>query len=47
MPDDQSLIIYNAVYRSVAGALSDLDAIEELHKLELIGKYRRGGDRQE
>ena len=27
MPDDQSLIIYNAVYRSVAGALSDLDAI--------------------
>src|SRR5271165_3102134 len=39
MPDDQNLIVYTAVYTSVADALSDLDAIEELHKEKLIGKY--------
>jgi len=39
MANDQDLMIYTAVYASVADALSDLDAIEELHKDELIGKY--------
>ena len=33
------MALYTAVYESVPPALADLDAIEELHKDEIIGKY--------
>jgi uncharacterized membrane protein len=33
------MALYTAVYDSVNPALADLDAIEELHKDEMIGKY--------
>lgn len=36
---NQNLTLYAAVYPSVTDAQADLDAIEELHKEELIGKY--------
>jgi hypothetical protein len=35
----QETALYTAVYDSVTPALADLDAIEELHSDELIGKY--------
>jgi hypothetical protein len=33
------MALYTAVYASVPSALADLDAIEELHKDEMIGKF--------
>jgi uncharacterized membrane protein len=33
------MALYTAVYDSVSPALEDLEAIEELHKQSLIGKY--------
>jgi len=33
------MALYTAVYESVPPALADLDAIEELHKDEIIGKF--------
>jgi hypothetical protein len=33
------MALYTAVYESVPTALADLDAIEELHKDEMIGKF--------
>ena len=36
---NQNLTLYAAVYPSVADAESDLDAIEDLHKEDMIGKY--------
>ncbi len=33
------MALYTAVYESVTPALADLDAIEELHKDEMIGKF--------
>ena len=36
---NQNLTLYAAVYPSVTDAQSDLDAIEDLHKEEMIGKY--------
>ena len=33
------MALYTAVYGSVSPALADLDAIEELHKDEMIGKF--------
>jgi hypothetical protein len=33
------IALYTAVYESVPSALADLDAIEELHKDEMIGKF--------
>jgi hypothetical protein len=33
------MVLYTAVYESVPTALADLDAIEELHKDEMIGKF--------
>ena len=33
------MALYTAVYESVSPALADLDAIEELHKDEMIGKF--------
>ena len=39
MADENQLLLYTAAYETVAAALADLDAIEQLHKDELIGKY--------
>jgi hypothetical protein len=39
MAATDSMVLYTAVYGDVTDALSDLDAIEELHKDDLIGKY--------
>jgi uncharacterized membrane protein len=39
MPQDENVILYTAEYDSVSAALSDLDAVEQLHKDEVIGKY--------
>jgi hypothetical protein len=36
---EHEMALYTAVYDSVSPALADLDAIEELHKDEMIGKY--------
>jgi len=33
------MALYTAVYESVPPALADLDAIEELHKDEMIGRF--------
>jgi hypothetical protein len=32
-------VLYSAVYEDVYAALADLDALDELHHLEAIGKY--------
>ena len=39
MADKNQLLLYTAAYETVTAALADLDAIEQLHKDELIGKY--------
>jgi uncharacterized membrane protein len=39
MPDDSPLLLYTAAYDNVADARADLDAIEQLHKDQVIGKY--------
>jgi hypothetical protein len=39
MADKQQLIVYAAAYGTVGAALADLDAIEQLHKDEVIGRY--------
>jgi len=39
MADKNQLVLYAAAYETVAAALADLDAIEQLHKDELVGKY--------
>ncbi len=39
MAKDDELAVYVAQYESVTAALDDLDAIEQLHKDELIGSY--------
>ena len=39
MADENQLLLYTAAYETVTAALADLDAIEQLHKDELIGKY--------
>jgi hypothetical protein len=39
MANDQNVILYAAVYSSVADALSDLDGIEQLHKSDVIGSF--------
>ena len=36
---ETEMALYTAVYGSVPPALEDLDAIEELHKESMIGKY--------
>jgi uncharacterized membrane protein len=33
------MVLYTAVYENLGDALDDLDALEQLHKDELIGKY--------
>jgi len=39
MAEKKALIVYAAAYETVEAALADLDAIEQLHKDELIGQY--------
>jgi hypothetical protein len=39
MAEKKALVVYAAAYESVHAALADLDAIEQLHKDELIGQY--------
>ena len=39
MTDNQPMVLYTAAYDSVSDALADLDAIEQLHKDQVIGKY--------
>src|ERR1017187_4390259 len=43
MAQDSSLVLYTVEYDNVAAALSALDAIEQLHKDELIGSYDAAG----
>jgi hypothetical protein len=37
--DNKSMMVYTATYDSVSAALTDLDAIDQLHKDEMIGDY--------
>jgi uncharacterized membrane protein len=39
MADKKALVVYAAAYDSVDAALTDLEAVEQLHKDELIGRY--------
>ena len=39
MAEKKALVVYAAAYETVEAALADLDAIEQLHKDELIGQY--------
>ena len=39
MADKKQLVVYAAAYETVDAALADLDAVEQLHKDTLIGKY--------
>ena len=39
MAEKKQLVIYAAAYETVEAALADLDAIEQLHKDEVIGQY--------
>jgi hypothetical protein len=35
----ENVVLYTAVYENVSAALDDLDALEQLHEDELVGKY--------
>ena len=39
MAENKPMVVYAASYDSVSAALTDLDAIEQLHKDEMIGQY--------
>jgi flavin reductase (DIM6/NTAB) family NADH-FMN oxidoreductase RutF len=39
MAEKEPMVVYAAAYGSVDAALADLDAVEQLHKDEMIGKY--------
>ena len=39
MTDNKPMFVYAAAYDSVSDALADLDAVEKLHKDQVIGKY--------
>jgi hypothetical protein len=39
MAEAKQLLVYAAAYETVDAAMADLDAIEELHKDEIIGQY--------
>jgi|SRR5215471_13195679 len=39
MAEKEALVVYAAAYETVDAALADLDAVEQLHKDEAIGKY--------
>jgi uncharacterized membrane protein len=37
--DSKPMVLYTATYDSVSAALTDLNAVEQLHKDKVIGKY--------
>ena len=39
MTEKKQLVVYAAAYETVEDALADLDAIEQAHKVKLIGQY--------
>ena len=39
MANEKQMVVYAAAYSTVDAALEDLDAVEQLHKDEMIGKY--------
>ncbi len=39
MAEHDELALYTAVYTNAAEALEDLDALEQLHKEDIVGKY--------
>jgi hypothetical protein len=39
MADQDNMVLYSAVYENADDALSDLDAIEQLHQDSIIGKF--------
>jgi uncharacterized membrane protein len=39
MAESKPMVVYTAAYDDVSAALADLDAIEQLHKDEMIGTY--------
>ena len=39
MAEAKQLVVYAAAYETVDAALADLDAIEQMHKDELVGQY--------
>ena len=39
MAEKKPLVVYAAAYESVEAALADLQAVEQLHKDEVIGQY--------
>jgi hypothetical protein len=39
MAEAKQLVVYAAAYETVDAALADLDAVEQLHKDEVIGQY--------
>jgi hypothetical protein len=39
MAEKKQMIVYAAAYETVDAALADLDAVEQLHKDEVIGQY--------
>jgi hypothetical protein len=39
MAEKKDLVVYAATYETVGAALADLEAIEQLHKDEMIGQY--------
>ncbi|HBW21111.1 MAG: hypothetical protein ACLPN6_11310 [Streptosporangiaceae bacterium] len=36
---EKALVVYAAAYETAEAALADLDAIEQLHKDEMVGQY--------
>ena len=36
---DENMVLYTAVYDDVSDALADLDALEQLHHDEIVGKF--------
>ena len=39
MTENKPMMLYTATYDSVSAAITDLDAVEHLHKDQMIGKY--------
>ena len=39
MADDNQMLLYAAAYGTVDAALADMDAVEQLHKDKMIGKF--------
>ena len=39
MADDNQMLLYAAAYGTVDAALADIDAVEQLHKDKMLGKF--------